>query len=216
MRLAVEGGASAEAKSRRQVRELAGQYGEYEGESTGPPASIDKAASGMDEYRDQLTSSASEVEVRAMTTLCAWGDSPAEAERRATELRGHFGGHEYVFDRPRSELENLWYGMLPGARTPRVMLQYAQHLLTRDFAMAGPFSGGGLGDESGPLYGLQLAGGGPRPVHTDFPRAPRENPSASADIGELGAGKSVAMKAAVYAILAAGGDWGWAAAAAAR
>ncbi|MFJ2774702.1 ATP-binding protein [Streptomyces sp. NPDC087300] len=205
VRLAVEGGASAEAKSRRQARELAGQYSEYEGEAAGPPASIDKAASGMDEYRDRLTSSASEVEVRAMTTLCVWGDSPGEAERRATELRGHFAGNEYVFDRPRGEMENLWYGMLPGARTPRVMVQYAQYLLARDFAMAGPFSGGGLGDDAGPLYGLQLAGGGLRPVHTDFPRAPRENASASAAyVGELGAGKSVAMKSAVYAILAAG------------
>ncbi|MGW7186508.1 ATP-binding protein [Streptomyces sp. NPDC054855] len=205
VRLAVEGGASAEAKSRRQARELANQYSEYEAETAGPPATVDKAASGMDEYRERLTSSASEVEVRAMVTLCVWGDSPAEAERRATELRGHFGGNEYVFDRPRGEMENLWYGMLPGARTPRVMTQYAQYLLARDFAMSGPFSGSGLGDDSGPLYGLQLAGGGMRPVLIDFARAPRENASASAAYcGELGAGKSVALKAAVYAILAAG------------
>ncbi|MFD4482801.1 ATP-binding protein [Streptomyces sp. NPDC058471] len=205
VRLAVEGGASAEAKSRRQARELAGQYSEYDAETAGVPASVEKAATGMDEYRDRLTASASEVEVRAMVTLCVWGDSPTEAERRATELRGHFGGNEYVFDRPRGEMENLWYGMLPGARTPRVMTQYSQFLLARDFAMAGPFSGSGLGDDSGPLYGLQLAGGGMRPVLIDFARAPRENASASAAYcGELGAGKSVAMKAAVYAILAAG------------
>ncbi|MCX4673669.1 ATP-binding protein [Streptomyces sp. NBC_01381] len=205
VRLAVEGGASAEAKSRRQARELAGQYSEYDAETAGVPASVDKAAAGMDEYRDRLTSSASEVEVRAMVTLCVWGDSPGEAERRATELAGYFGGNEYVFDRPRGEMENLWYGMLPGARTPRVMLQYAQYLLARDFAMAGPFAGSGLGDDHGPLYGLQLAGGGMRPVLIDFARAPRENASASAAYcGELGAGKSVALKAAVYAILAAG------------
>ncbi|MEV8038509.1 ATP-binding protein [Streptomyces sp. NPDC086182] len=205
VRLAVEDGARAEAKSRRQARELAGQYGEYEGETAGVPASIEKAAAKMHEYRDRLTASATEVEVRAMTTLCVWGDSPVEAERRATELRGHFGGAEYMFDRPRGEMENLWYGMLPGARIPRVMVQYAQYLMARDFAMSGPFTGAGLGDDTGPLYGLQLAGGGMRPVLTDFGRAPRENASASAAyVGELGAGKSVALKAAVYAIVAAG------------
>ncbi|WSN72522.1 ATP-binding protein (plasmid) [Streptomyces sp. NBC_01361] len=205
VRLVVESGSSAEAKSRRQARELAGQYSEYDGETAGVPASVEKAAGGMHEYRERLSASATEVEVRAMTTLCVWGDSPAEAERRARELRGYFGGAEYVFDRPRGEMENLWYGMLPGARTPRVMAGYSQYLLARDFAMAGPFTGAGLGDSTGPLYGLQLAGGGMRPVLTDFGRAPRENASASAAyIGELGAGKSVAMKAGVYSILASG------------
>ncbi|MFG2437876.1 ATP-binding protein [Streptomyces sp. NPDC048508] len=205
VRLAVEDGARAEAKSRRQARELAGQYSEYDGETAGVPASVEKAATKMHEYRERLTASATEVEVRAMTTLCVWGNTPEEAERRATELRGYFGGAEYVFDRPRGEMENLWYGMLPGARTPRVMVQYAQYLMARDFAMSGPFTGAGLGDDTGPLYGLQLAGGGIRPVLIDFGRAPRENASASAAyVGELGAGKSVALKAAVYAIVAAG------------
>ncbi|ESP95615.1 putative ATP/GTP-binding protein (plasmid) [Streptomyces sp. GBA 94-10 4N24] len=205
VRLSVESGADAEPKSRRQAEELAGQYSEYEGEPSGPPSGVDEANEGIHEYRGRLTSSASEVEVRAMTALCVWGDTPQEAERRAKDLAGYFGGHEYVFDRPRGEMENLWHGMLPGARTPRVMTGYAQYLLARDFSMSGPFTGAELGDASGPLYGLQLAGGGARPVYTDFSRAPREHASGSAAyVGELGAGKSVALKAAVHAILAAG------------
>ncbi|MFD5185322.1 ATP-binding protein [Streptomyces sp. NPDC058372] len=205
VRLSVESGAAAEPKSRRQAEELAGQYSEYEGEPSGPPSGVDEANEGIHEYRGRLTSSASEVEVRAMTSLCVWGDTPQEAERRAKDLTGYFGGHEYAFDRPRGEMENLWHGMLPGARTPRVMTGYAQYLLARDFSMSGPFTGAELGDASGPLYGLQLAGGGVRPVYTDFSRAPREHASGSAAyVGELGAGKSVALKAAVHAILAAG------------
>ena len=205
VRLSVERGTDAEPKSRRQDEELAGQYDEYEGEVSGPPASIDEANQGIHEYRNRLTSSASEVEVRATTALCVWGDTPQGAERRAKDLTGYFGGHEYVFDRPRGEMENLWYGMLPGARAPRVMTGYTQYLLARDFSMSGPFTGAELGDSSGPLYGLQLAGGGVRPVFTDFSRAPREHASGSAAyVGELGAGKSVALKAAVHAILSAG------------
>ncbi|EST18080.1 ATP-binding protein [Streptomyces roseochromogenus] len=205
VRLAVEDGASAEAKSRRQARELAGQYSEYDGEMAGVPASVDKAAEGLAEYRDRLTSSKSEVEVRAMGAFAVWGGTPEEAERRATELQNYFAGGEYTLARPRGEQENLWYGMLPGARTPRVMAQYAQFLIARDFAMSGPFSGSSLGDDTGPLYGLQLAGGGIRPVHVDFTRGPRKKTSASAAfLGELGAGKSFAMKAAVYWILAGG------------
>ncbi|MFG2645949.1 ATP-binding protein [Streptomyces sp. NPDC048370] len=205
VRLQVAGGAEAEAKSRRQARELANQYQEYDGETAGVPASVDKAASGLDEFRERLTSSQTEVEVRAMTALCVWGGTPEEAERRAGELAGHFAGAEYTFARPRGEQENLWYGMLPGARTPSVMAQYAQYLLARDFAMAGPFTGSALGDETGPLYGLQLAGGGVRPVLCDWSRGPRENVSAAAAwVGELGSGKSVGMKGAMFSVLAAG------------
>ncbi|MFB8087327.1 ATP-binding protein [Streptomyces sp. NPDC055992] len=205
VRLHVSSGAEAEARTRRQARELANQYAEYEGETAGVPASVDKAVGGLDEYRERLTASSTEVEVRAMAALCVWGGTPEEAERRAGELAGHFAGNEYTFSRPRGEQENLWYGMLPGTRTPQVMAQYAQYLLARDFAMAAPFNGGGLGDSTGPLFGLQLAGGGVRPVLTDWTRGPRENTSATAAfVGELGAGKSTAMKAAVYSVLAAG------------
>ncbi|WP_308437010.1 ATP-binding protein [Streptomyces finlayi] len=205
VRLHVSGGAEAEAKTRRQARELANQYSEYEGETAGVPASVDKAASGLDEYRERLTSSASEVEVRAMTALCVWGETPEEAERRAGELAGHFGGGEYTFARPRGEQERLWYGMLPGTSVPPVLSQYSQYLLARDFAMAGPYTGSGLGDATGPLYGLQLSSGGVRPVLIDWLRGPAENHSATAAmVGELGAGKSVAMKSAVYSVLAAG------------
>ncbi|MGW2182693.1 ATP-binding protein [Streptomyces sp. NPDC001732] len=205
VRLSVSSGTEAEAKTRRQARELANQYSEYDGETAGVPASVDKAVGGLDEYRERLTASQTEVEVRAMTALCVWGGTPEEAERRAGELAGHFTGNEYTFTRPRGEQENLWYGMLPGTRTPRVMAQYAQYLVARDFAMAGPFTGSGLGDASGPLFGLQLAGGGVRPVLTDWARGPRENTSATAAfIGELGAGKTTAMKSAVYSVLAAG------------
>ncbi|MFF3159969.1 transposase [Streptomyces sp. NPDC057910] len=205
VRLDVTDGASAEAKSRRQARELANQYNEYAEETAGVPAAVDKSAAGLDEYRERLTASATEVEVRAMVALCVWGSTPDEAEQRATELAGHFATSEYVFARPRGEMENLWYGMLPGARTPKVMAQYAQYLLARDFAMAGPFSAGGLGGESGPLYGLQLAGGGLRPVFVDWARGLRDNVSPSiACVGEVGAGKSFALKAAMYLVLAAG------------
>ncbi|MFI8930617.1 ATP-binding protein [Streptomyces sp. NPDC053474] len=205
MRLKVTQGATAEAKTRRQARELASQPEEYAQDPAGPPASIDKAATGMAEYRERLTSSASEVEVQAMGAFCVWGATPQQAEERAATLAADFGSDEYTLARPLGEQERLFYGMLPGARTPQVMTQYAQYLLARDFCMAGPFAATELGDERGPLYGWQLSGGGARPVLVDFSRGPKKKTSASAAfIGELGGGKSFAMKAAVYWTLAAG------------
>ncbi|MCB5910396.1 ATP-binding protein [Streptomyces pinistramenti] len=205
MRLNVTTGAVAARKARRQARELAGQPQEYEGEPAGAPEKVFEAAEGIEDFSSAVTRTRSEVEVRAMGTLCVWGATPAEAEARAADLTTHFGGNDYTFTRPLGEQESLFYGMLPGARTPKVMASYAQVLLARDFAMAGAFSGSALGDAKGPLYGLQLSGGGTRPVLTDWSLGPRKSASASAAfIGELGGGKSVAMKSAVYGILAAG------------
>ncbi|MEV0604655.1 ATP-binding protein [Streptomyces sp. NPDC050315] len=205
MRLKVTPGSVAEDKARRQAAELANQPGEYAGEPSGVPAHVEQAAEDLGDYRTALTSSRSEVEVQAMGAMCVWGASPAEAEARAADLATYFSDNDYALVRPLGEQERLFYGMLPGSRTPRIMASFAQVLLARDFAMAGPFAAVELGDARGPLYGLQLSGGGTRPVLTDWASGPRKKASASAAfVGELGGGKSVAMKAAVYAILAAG------------
>ncbi len=205
VRLHVESGAKAEPKSRRQQRELAHQRGEYDGETSGVPASLDKASFALDEYRDRLTASSTEVEIRATVATCVWGTTADEADEKARSLANHFGGNDYTLVRPTGDQVALFHGMLPGTKTPGPMLDYTQYLLARDFAMSMPFCGAGLGDDSGSLFGLQLNGGGVRPVLVDFSHGPRVNASASAAfVGELGSGKSVAMKCAMYSILTTG------------
>ncbi|MGW4894574.1 ATP-binding protein [Kitasatospora sp. NPDC004240] len=205
VRMHVESGAKAEPRSRRQQRELANQRGEYEGETAGAPASLEKASISLDEYRERLTASATEVEIRASIATCVWGESPDEANEKAQLLANHFGGNEYTLVRPIGDQVTLFHAMLPGTRTPRPLLDYTQFMLARDFAMAMPYCGSSLGDDAGSLFGLQLSGGGVRPVLTDFSYGPRVNASASAAfVGELGSGKSVAMKSALYSILTTG------------
>ncbi|MEV4506648.1 ATP-binding protein [Streptomyces klenkii] len=205
VRLHVESGAKAEPKSRRQQRELAHQRSQYEGDTAGAPPSVDRASLTLDEYRDRLTSSSTEVEIRASVAVCVWGETPEEANEKATSLGHHFGGNDYTLVRPVGDQAALFHGMLPGVKTPRPMLDYTQYLLARDFAMSMPFCGAGLGDDAGSLFGLQLNGGGVRPVLVDFSHGPRVNASASAAfVGELGSGKSVAMKCAMHSILTTG------------
>ncbi|WP_327249847.1 ATP-binding protein [Streptomyces sp. NBC_01320] len=204
-RLVITPGTKAEAKTRKRARHLKAQAAEYQGDPAGPPAALAKNEADNDEFRDRLTASAREVEIRAMVTLAVWGTTADEAQDRAAALSSDFGATDYTFSRPVGEQTSLWHTMLPGCRTPRVMTGYAQYLLARDFAMAMPWCGSQLGDERGGLFGLQLASGGARPVMVDPARGPRENASASmAFIGELGAGKSVGLKSAVYNVLARG------------
>jgi hypothetical protein len=205
VRLKTTPGQVAEARSRRQARELAGQPEEYGADPAGAPDSLAEDTEDLSEYRSRLTANATEVEACVMAAMCVWGTTPEEAVARADQLAGNYSGSDYTLTRTLGAQEDLWYGMLPGARTPNVMLQYRQNTLARDFAMTGPFSTTALGDDSGPLYGLQLSGGGLRPVYVDFARAPKQKASAAAAfIGEVGGGKSTAMKAATWEILASG------------
>lgn len=205
VRLHITPGVKAEPKIRRRTRVLEAQAAEYEGDPAGPPAAIEENKQDNQELGERLSTSQREVELRAMVTLAVWGTSADEAQERAQSLAADFGATGYTFNRPVGEQSALWHGMLPGCRTPRVLLGYAQYLLAKDFAMSMPWSGQVLGDERGGLYGWQVVSGGIRPVLLDASRGPREDASGSmAFIGELGAGKSTGEKAAVYNVLARG------------
>lgn len=209
-RLKLTPGSKMLRRTKQRARNLVHQEKEFEGEPTGVPSAQIEAVADLAENRDRMGASHTEIDVQAMVTFCVWGPTPAEAHARAQSLTNHFSGADYTLTRPAGEQERLWYGMLPGTRTPQVMAGYAQTLMARDFAMAMPWAGSQLGDDTGPLYGLQLTGGGTRPVLVDFSRGPASNAAASAAfIGELGAGKSVALKAAMYAVLAAGRKANW-------
>jgi hypothetical protein len=209
-RLKLTDGATMMRRTRQRARNLVHQEKEFDGEPTGVPTAQIEAVADLQENRDRMAASHTEVDVQAMVTFCVWGPTPDEAHARAKSLTTHFSGADYTLTRPIGEQERLWYGMLPGSRIPPVMAGYAQTTLARDFAMAMPWAGSRLGDDTGPLYGLQLTGGGTRPVLVDFSRGPATNAAASAAfIGELGSGKSVGLKAAMFLILAAGRKLNW-------
>ncbi|MCI0686153.1 MAG: ATP-binding protein [Sporichthyaceae bacterium] len=195
--------AEAEARSRRQARELAEQVGEYSNETAGVPAALQEARASLDDYRARLQASASEVELQVSVVLCVSADQRTDAEAQAEAVRKAYAANDYQLARPLGDQLSLYTAMLPGYQTPRVIRDYVQYLLARDFAMSMPWTGGQLGDPTGGLLGFSLGGSGIRPVLVDPTYGPRVNASASAGwVGELGAGKSVAMKVFMWLLLA--------------
>ena len=200
--------AEAEAKTRRQARELRAQVGQYtgdDGDETNAPHALAEAREALEDERARLAASSSELELQTTTVLCVYADNPAEAQRRAEAVRLAYGAADYQLSRPTGGQLACYTALLPGAGTPRMLRDYTQYTLARDFSMAMPFAGTEIGDTAGTLYALSLSGSGVAPVLTDFSLGPRVDASASAAfIGELGSGKSVAMKAAAFAVLARG------------
>jgi len=202
-RLKIVPGREAEAKSRRQARELAHQVEEYDGEAAGVPAALQDARYDLDEYRARLTANASEVELRATTAFCVYSHELEQCEARAEVLRNAFGSNQYQIVRPIDGQLALYEAMLPGGSAGRVVSDYAQFQPARDFAMATPFAATDVGDPQGGLLGFILDGSGVRPVLWDPSYGPQINASASSGfVGELGAGKSVALKKAWWETIA--------------
>ncbi|WP_159942556.1 ATP-binding protein [Nocardiopsis sp. FR6] len=195
-RLRIVSNAEADAKTKRKARELSAQVDEYDGDTSGPPQSLFDAASDLDDERTRLQGSRTEVEIQSATVLCVWGETPEEADRHAELVRNSLSAAEYQLVRPTGGQRALWASMLPGAPVPGVLAEATQYQLASDYAMAMPWSSSDVGDPTGALLGVSLDGGTARPVLVDLARAPRQDASASLGVvGELGAGKSVLLKA---------------------
>lgn len=185
----------AKAKARKQARELATQWNDQDDDDLGAPAELREATAELDDQRSRLAASTTEVEVQASVVFCVWADEPDTANARAEAFRKTFASSEYEIVRPLGDQTALYLSMLPGAPTSRVLGDYTQYLLARDFAMAMPWLSAEVGDPTGGLLGFSLDGSGLRPVLYDPSYGPRIKASASAAVcGELGAGKSVFLK----------------------
>ncbi len=195
-RLRIVSNAEADAKTKRKARELSAQVEEYDGDTSGPPQTLFDAAADLDDERTRLQGSRTEVEIQSATVLCVWGESPEEVDRYAELLHHSLSAAEYQLMRPVGGQRALWASMLPGAPVPSVLAECTQFQLASDYAMAMPWASTEVGDPTGSLLGISLDGGTARPVLVDLARAPRQDASASLGVvGELGAGKSVLLKA---------------------
>ena len=197
----------AQARAKRKARNLVGQFGEYEGEPTGVPTTLDEALKGVDQQRKALAASPSDPELETTMIFCVWAEDLAVLEERAESLRMAYQVSEYALPRPTGGQLALYGAMLPGAGLPPVAKDYTQHLLPRDLAAGMPFAGADVGDPRGMLLGVSLDGGTARPVLVDPAYGPSIQTSGSMGVvGDLGAGKSHAVKCLAWATVARGGQ----------
>ena len=197
----------AEAATRRRSRELAEQRLQRGDDEGHVPDDLERAVGELDDYRAQLTASASEVEVQASTIFCVFSDRAEYTEEYAQVLAAEMAPADYQVVRPVGAQIALYTAMLPGTPAPRVVREFTQYLFARDFAMSVPVSGTAIGDPAGGLLGLRMDSAGVSPVLHDPGYAPRvlHTSASTACLGELGAGKSVTMKLILDLIVRRGG-----------
>lgn len=199
--------ADAQVKARRKARALVGQIGEYDGEPTGAPSALAEAIEGVEDQRAALAANPTDPELETTMVMCVWADDLDLLEERAQALRAAYEVSEYHLPRPTGGQLALYGMMLPGTPAPPVARDYTQHLLPRDLAAGMPFAGADVGDPRGMLLGVSLDGGTARPVLVDPAYGPTIRTSGSMGVvGDLGAGKSHAVKCLTWATVARGGQ----------
>jgi AAA domain-containing protein len=199
--------AQAQAKVRRKHRDLVGQIGEYDGETTGAPPQLAEAIQAIDSERSELGANPAEAELQTTIMFSLSAPTLSELEDRAGALTAVFEPQEYGLARPTGGQAALLRSMLPGTAPAPVCRDYTQFMLARDLAAGSPFCGTEVGDPSGLLLGVSLDGGCGTPVQFDPAYGPQVNTSPSlAAVGRLGSGKSYFLKRLCWDTVARGGQ----------
>lgn len=195
MRLHVRSSDEVASKNRRALVNLNEQYGQREGELSHGLSTLDRAAADLSEYVAALETDKLEVEVQVTTIFCVAAADPTAATDLASRFAEYLGSAGYKLAQPLGYQEDLWWAMTPGTPSGRVVREFAQITTSRALSAAVPLASTELGDNAGSLLGVNISTGRPGVVLHDIAGASARDVSGSLAIaGELGVGKSVALK----------------------
>lgn len=196
VRMQIRSREEVRARNRRAVANLNDQFNQQEDGMTTGMHAIERSARDLAEYEALLSADDLEVEVDAAVLFCVAGHTADSAMEQAKELQSFFGASGYKLMHPMGNQEELWWAMLPGTPTLKTVREFSQITTSYAFSASVPLSSTHIGDNRGSLFALNISTGQTGVVHHDPAGATsRLDVSGSLAIaGELGAGKSVALK----------------------
>ncbi|MFE6862392.1 ATP-binding protein [Nocardia sp. NPDC057668] len=162
----------------------------------------------LGEYNQHFETNAGESEV-SFTTVIAVGSPSREATLDAVNvLRRRYKRFQIEMTAPVGAQVDLWSLLIPGSPSRRAFEDYA-HIMPSDmWAGFVPYTTNQIGDDSGPVIGLNLMSGNFEPIHFGIMEAALHDLSASfAVTGELGSGKSYFLKLIAVLVHDMGGQF---------
>ena len=184
------------ARNRRAVANLNDQFQQQEGQLTTGLHAIERSARDLTEYEALLSSDDLEVEVEATIIFCVSASTAEGATEQAKELQSFYGASGFKLMHPLGSQGDLWWAMLPGIPTTKRAREFSQITTSNSFSASVPVISCEVGDNRGTLLAVNISTGQTGVVYHDPAGATsRLDVSGSLAIaGELGAGKSVALK----------------------
>lgn len=198
LRLVITSADKVKAKNRRAENNLKDQYKQRQsGDESivSGNAEIDKSARALQEFVQDLNATEREVEVAASIIFCSSAPTSDIAVDEMKDLRDLYASDEWTLDVPLGGQEKLFWDFWPGTTISSVANEFAQITTGRNFSMGVPLTNDMLGMPHGFRFATNITTGRFSPVLLSLAGLAENDVSGSVGyVGELGSGKSVAMK----------------------
>lgn len=162
----------------------------------------------LSEYNHHFEVNGGESEVSFTTVLAVGGPSQEVTMDAVNSLKRRYKRFQIDMVSPVGAQVDLWSMLVPGSPTRRAYDDYA-HIVPSDmWSGFVPFNTNQIGDDSGPVIGVNLLSGHFEPIHFGIMEAAFHDLSASfAVTGELGSGKSYFLKLMAVLVHDMGGQF---------
>lgn len=197
IRMTVTGADEVKRRNKKAESALQEQYKQQEGTATitGGGSDLAQVAESLAAYHASLNRSDKEVEVQATMIFAVGADTAELAQAKARFVAAEYKRADFILESPLGVQEELWWAMLPGVPTSRVIRELTQITTGREFATGVPLVSNELGDEKGARFGENISTARHTPILRDADGSITADTSASFGVvAELGAGKSVLIK----------------------
>ncbi|MFQ6327800.1 ATP-binding protein [Nocardia sp. CWNU-33] len=190
------------------LRRLGEQMDQRDQEISFAQNTLTSKAQMLGEYNQHFEVNSGESEV-SFTTVIAIGGATREITMDAVNsLKRRYKRFQVEMIAPVGTQVDLWSMLVPGSPPRRAFDDFA-HIIPSDmWAGFVPFTTSQIGDDSGPVIGVNLMSGNFEPIHFGIMEAALHDFSASfAVTGELGSGKSYFLKLMAVLVHDMGGQF---------
>ncbi|WP_280461253.1 ATP-binding protein [Nocardia carnea] len=190
------------------LRRLGEQMDQRDQEVSFAQNTLMSKAQMLGEYNQHFEVNGGESEVSFTTVIAVGGPSHDDTMDAVNTLRRRYKRFQVEMATPVGAQVDLWSLLVPGSPPRRAFDDFA-HIVPSDmWAGFVPFTTSQIGDDSGPVIGLNLLSGHFEPIHFGIMEAALHDLSASfAVTGELGSGKSYFLKLMAVLVHDMGGQF---------
>ncbi|MFC3963093.1 ATP-binding protein [Nocardia jiangsuensis] len=208
MRIATRSADQVLKNNELNLRRLGDQMDQRDQEVSFAQNTLAAKAQMLGEYNNHFEVNSGESEVSFTTVIAVGGPSREIAMDAVNTLKRRYKRFQVELAAPVGAQVDLWSMFVPGSPPRRAFDDFA-HIVPSDmWAGFVPFTTSQVGDDSGPVIGVNLLSGNFEPIHFGIMEAALHDFSASfAVTGELGSGKSYFLKLMAVLVHDMGGQF---------
>lgn len=192
----------------QRLRRLGDQMDQRDQELSFAQSTLTSKARMLGEYNQHFEVNSGESEVSFTTVIAVGGYSHESTLDAVNALKRRYKRFQVDMTAPVGAQTDLWSMLIPGSPPRRAFDDFA-HIVPSDmWAAFVPYTTSQIGDDSGPVIGVNLLSGNFEPIHFGIMEAALHDLSASfAVTGELGSGKSYLLKLVAALVHDMGGQF---------